>query len=252
MRREDCGCYTLLTKELLVEDKNAFKQYLRMDDHCLQELINYVKVDLTKKDTVMRNSISVPEKVALVLRFLASGESFRSLEYQSRLSESIIFITVPEVCEAIYKKLGPEYLKFPSCNEEWINIAKGFEFRWQFPHSLGAIDGKHVAFRASRGHGAIYYNYKGFNSIILLAMCKADYTFTYINFGLNGGCHDAGDLSQSDLNQILYNDDSLSKDEVIGNELNLPYVVIGDDAFPLTKQILKPFPYLVLAMPDRQ
>lgn len=126
--------------------------------------------------------------------------------------------------------------------EEWIKIAEGFNSRWQFPHCIGAIDGKHIAFRSAKSDGATYYNYKGFNSIVLLAMCKADYSFSYINVGSNGRCHDAGVLNQSDLDEFLYGD-SLPSDDVIGDGRCLPYVAIGDDAFPLTKHIMKPFPY---------
>ena len=37
-----------------------------------------------------------------------------------------------EVCEAIPKKLGPSYLKVPSSEQEWIQIAKQFEEKWNF------------------------------------------------------------------------------------------------------------------------
>lgn len=111
LRREERGCFSLLTKELLLEDSNSFRQYLRMNDECFQEIMSYVQRDLTKKDTIMRSAISAKEKVAIVLRFLATGETFRSLEYQSRLSESFLSNVVPEVCEVIYKKLGADYMQ---------------------------------------------------------------------------------------------------------------------------------------------
>ena len=70
----------------------------------------------------MVGELIVPVKRrALTLRFLATGESFRSL--QLRISISYI---VTEVCEAIPKKLGPSYLKVPLSEEERLQIAKQF------------------------------------------------------------------------------------------------------------------------------
>ena len=81
---------------------------------------------------------------ALRLRFLATGESFRSLLFQFRISRPAISYIVTEVCEAIPKKLGPSYLKVPSSEQERLQIAKQFEEKWNFPNCPGAIDGKHI------------------------------------------------------------------------------------------------------------
>ena len=79
----------------------------------------------------MGGELIVPVKRrALRLRFLATGESFRSLHFQ--------------VCEAIPKKLGPSYLKVPSSEQERLQIAKQFEGKWNLPNFPGAIDGKHI------------------------------------------------------------------------------------------------------------
>lgn len=90
--------------------------------------------------------------------------------------------------------------------------------RWEFPLCIGALDGKHVAFRASQKDGSLYYNYKGFNSIILLALCDADYKFTYIDIGCNGRNNDAGVLNKSDFRKVLDNASThLPEDAVIGS-----------------------------------
>ena len=84
------------------------------------------------------------ERRAITLRFLATGESFRSLHLQFRTSRPVISYIVMEVCEALPKKLGPSYLKVPLSEQERLQIAKQFEEKWNFPNCLGAIDGKRI------------------------------------------------------------------------------------------------------------
>ena len=67
------------------------------------------------------------ERRALTLQFLATGESFRPLNFQFRISRPAISYVVTEVCEAIPKKLGRSYLKVPSSEQERLQIAKQFE-----------------------------------------------------------------------------------------------------------------------------
>lgn len=59
----------------------------------------------------MRSSISSKVRLAVTLRYLASGSSFKSLEFLSRISRITIGNFVPEVCNAIVTTLKDEYLK---------------------------------------------------------------------------------------------------------------------------------------------
>lgn len=114
--------------------------------------------------------------------------------------------------------------------------------KWQFPLCLGALDGKHIAFQSLRKDGSFYHNYKGYNSIVLLTLVDADCRFIYMNVGCNGRTHDAGVLLQSDLKLVIDNADKyFPKEKTIGNGRRLPYVIVGDDAFPLQKHIMKPY-----------
>ncbi|KAF2889365.1 hypothetical protein ILUMI_16808, partial [Ignelater luminosus] len=82
--------------------------------------------------------------------------------------------------------------------------------------------------------------------VLLLAMCDARYKFTYINVGANERVSDAGIFQQSSLcraMQAVHNPLNLPKPQPLpGQNSVVPYVIIGDDAFPLGKHLLKPYP----------
>ncbi|CAH1953705.1 unnamed protein product [Acanthoscelides obtectus] len=52
------------------------------------------------------------------------------------------------------------FQKFPKTADEWYKIAIDCEEKWQFPHCLGAIDGKHVRIVPPKDSDSYYFNYK--------------------------------------------------------------------------------------------
>lgn len=54
--------------------------FLRMSSTDIEYLINHVGPKIKKEDTAFKNSISVTERLAIKLRFIASGVSYQSLE----------------------------------------------------------------------------------------------------------------------------------------------------------------------------
>ncbi|GBP81676.1 Putative nuclease HARBI1 [Eumeta japonica] len=184
---------------------------------------------IQKQDTHMRNAIPAKVKLEVTLRYLATGDSLHTLEALYRVGRSTISIFLPEVCEAIYSALK-DYIRIPS-REDWIRIEHGFRTKWNFPGCVGALDGKHINIFAP-DDTSDYYNYKGVNSIILLALVDDDYCFSYINVGTNGRASDGGVYQKSNLAQAMEN-----------NNLNLPdqSVIVADAAFPLKTYLLKPY-----------
>ena len=77
-----------------------------------------------------------------------------------------------------------------------------------------------------------------------MALVDAEYRFLFVEIGRNGRISDGGVFNRCDLRTIVEQAEKyLPPDTIIGNNKCLPYTIIGDDAFPLEKHILKPFPY---------
>jgi hypothetical protein len=114
------------------------------------------------------------------------------------VGKTTVCSVVHETCESIWKALHKQSFRKPS-KRNWENIAAEFENRWNFPHCIGALDGKHVRIQAPANTGSEYFNYKQFFSILLLAMCDADYKFTYVDLGSAGCESDDGVFNKSSL-----------------------------------------------------
>lgn len=131
-------------------------------------------------------------------------------------------------------------MQFPKSANEWRNIAEEFETRWNFPHCLGAMDGKHVAITPPPESGSFFFNYKGYHSQVLFGVANANYELIYFNYGVNGRVSDGGVIQLTDLYTKLKNGTlNIPGCGMVGNE-RLPYVFVADDAFSLTTNIMKP------------
>ena len=60
---------------------------------------------------------------------------------------------VPQACKAILKEFQHEYLTCPTDPEDWKKIKERFRNRWNVPHAVGALDGKHIAIKKPKKSG---------------------------------------------------------------------------------------------------
>lgn len=98
-----------LWNELRLDDF-LFQNFTRMSRSDFELLVNKLGPIITKETTNMRDPIPVTTKLAITLRFLATGDSYRSLMYQFRVSNSCISKFIPTVCRAIVEVLH-EFIK---------------------------------------------------------------------------------------------------------------------------------------------
>ena len=79
--------------------------------------------------------------------------------------------------QKIFFAYWDEVVKMSNDEEQWRVVIKKFASRWNFPNTIGAIGGKHIALKAPHNSGTVYDNNKGIFSIIILALVDGDYKF---------------------------------------------------------------------------
>lgn len=134
-------------------------------------------------------------------------------------------------------------MQVPTTQEEWLKTSDQFRDRWNFNNCCGAVDGKHVVITPPANSGSEYYNYKHTYSIVLMALVDADYKFLFVDVGSNGRVSDGGVFGQSALSHALEtNSLNLPAETALpGRVKPQPFVIVGDEAFPLRHNLMKPF-----------
>ncbi|XP_065285619.2 uncharacterized protein [Dermacentor albipictus] len=242
--RKELGIQNLLYEELLKTDLDEYRRLLRVSREQFLQLLSRVGPRIRREDTVMRRSISAETRLQVTLRYLASGESHYSLSRQFRLGHSSVNDIIHETCTAIYEELGSNFIRTPRTEEEWKYVMEGFDNKWNFPNCIGAMDGKHVLIKKPPNSGTIYRNYKKSFSIILFAVVDANYRFLYTDVGAPGSEGDAAVWQTTPLQRDVGNR-SAGLPELVkvssSPDVLFPPVFVADDAFPMGRNLMKPF-----------
>ena len=241
-RRGQFGWYEQLMVELEAEDQKHFTSMMRMEPAMFHELVERLTPAIEKQHTSCRAPLPPGLKVAITLKYLASGANYKTLMEGFRVADNTISLVVREVCRAIIQVLRPE-LRCPTTEAEWLEVERGFAAKWNFHHTLGALDGKHIRIKKPPKSGSHYHNYKGFFSIVLLALVDWNYKFLWVECGANGSCSDAQLFNASRMVTKLEEGELNLPDArpLPHDDKEMPYFFIGDDAFALKWWLMKPY-----------
>lgn len=124
---------------------------------------------------------------------------------------------------------------------------KYIEKRWNFPNGIGAVDGKRIIIQQPGKSGSHYYDYKGHNSLILLAAVGPQYEILWADVGANGRVSDGTVWQKCALKKALTaENNSLNLPQpkrLPGRRKPVPFVFTGDDAFALSTYMMNiPYP----------
>ncbi|XP_063786053.1 putative nuclease HARBI1 [Pseudophryne corroboree] len=220
---------SLLT-EIRENKPEDYRNYLRMDDATFQELLGFVTPYIERQDTKMRRAIPAEERLTATLRFLATA--LEDLKFGTFISHQALGRIIPDTCKAI--------VKLPASTSQWQPVAEEFATTWHFPNCGGAIDGKHVRINPPANSGYFYFSYKGYFSIVLMAVVNANYKFICIDVGKNGHASDGGSLKNTTFYERLTTKTlNLPSREQTQHGLNFGFM--ADEAFTLHESVMKPY-----------
>ncbi|XP_071653486.1 putative nuclease HARBI1 [Temnothorax longispinosus] len=240
-RRTQFGDGHNLLEELRFRDPLFFFIYTRMNVERFEYLLSLVGPLIKKRE--MYTALSPTQRLAMTLRFLAAGDSQYSLSFSYRCGQSTVSQILAETTRALVSVLKSVFVNLPANEAEWREVSAGFWEEWQFPHCVGAIDGKHVQVQAPQASQSVYLNYKKTFSMVLLAVCDAHYNFIMLDVGAEGSQSDGGVFQSSEMGRRL-NDGSLNlpnSSHLPGTDVDMPYFLVGDAAFPLKPFLMKPY-----------
>ena len=115
------------------------------------------------------------------------------------------------------------------------------------------MDGKHILIKYPKEDRSTFFSYKGFHSLVLLGLVDINYKFIFIDVGWQGRIHDGGAFRNTELNNRLVSDELNFADPMelpesqypawnfTGESMSIPFVIVGDEAFPLNKHLMKPY-----------
>ena len=107
-----------------------------------------------------------------------------------------------------------------------------------------------VRIRKPRMSGSLFHNYKNYFSVVLLAIADANYKFIYIDVGAFGKDSDSSIFERTDFYKKLENNElNIPKGHPLPGTVgpNMPYTFIGDEAFSLSRNVMRPYSGKVLS-----
>lgn len=136
------GASDNLVKEMELVDHEMFYNYCRMSTEIFNQLLNIIGPRI-EKNYVVRDPIPARTRLLVCLRYLAFEDSMASIAYSFQIGVNTVSKIISETCEELGNTLHESV--FNKINEEnWLRIANDFATKWNFPHCIGAIDGKRV------------------------------------------------------------------------------------------------------------
>lgn len=170
--------------------EDMFIDRFRVSKASFVKLLSLIKSQLTREVTQLRTPLEPAKRLAIALRYYATGAPFAVLADNFGIGVSTLRETVWEVTDLFLSTLPAPC--FPTTKSAILETALIFNRKHTFPDVVGCVDGTHIPIIPPLKDREDYWCYKQFYNIIFLGVCDWAMRFTYFDIGTQGKASDGG------------------------------------------------------------
>lgn len=221
------------------DDGNSFSHHFRIKRSTFNFIVSKMQAHpIYRSENAPVNKTPVYRQIATALWRLANHTTIRQMEQTLGFSQGSIANFTDRFCIALIDTFGSQIV-WPK-SESALQVADGFANTRRragksvyLTKAIGAVDGSHIRIKVPTEYRNVYYNRKGYASVVLMAAADHTEKFTFIYIGECGSVHDSSVLQRSEMwTKFTDQTDTYFPDNTY---------MLGDLAFPLTPFLMTPF-----------
>lgn len=138
-----------LRKELLFRSNEVYHLncFFNITEKQFRHLVNILEPLVTVLEPQRKKkTFSAEERIAITLKYLATGEVNSCRNYCFRASKPVIVKMIADICQKMYELLKDQYVCLPKTEDQWRAIANGMEKSFHISNCLGNIIMRQIAF----------------------------------------------------------------------------------------------------------
>ncbi|KAK5846806.1 hypothetical protein PVK06_003105 [Gossypium arboreum] len=226
---------------------DKFKSVFKISRRTFNYICSLVKEDMMAKSGSFTFSngkpVSFEDQVAVALRRLSSGESLVIVGDLFGLHHSTVSQLTWRFVEAMEER-GLHHLRWPSTEEEMMEIKSKFEKIQGLPNCCGVIDTTHVmmCLPSSDPASKVWLDHEKNHSMVLQAIVDAEMRFRDIVTGWPGKIDEWLVFQSSNFYELCDKGERLNgKNFMLPEGSEIREYIIGDVGYPLLPYLIIPY-----------
>ncbi|KAF0720277.1 putative nuclease HARBI1, partial [Aphis craccivora] len=206
---------------------DEFLNRFRLNKDTVKFILRIIESKIVSQ-TNRNNAVTPSQKLLMTLRYYATGSFIATCADFAGIHKTTGGKIIIEVSKAL-AGLRPDFINFPTTDEEIRQVKQDFFNIAKFPSCIGAIDCTHIKIRSPGGNDAeIFRNRKQFFSMNVQTICDSKLIIQNIVARWPGSSHDANIFRNSAIKQRF--DNREFKD----------CVLVADSGYPMQSYMITP------------